>query len=233
MNSERWYQSINKFNSWLWTMLVSIAGLGILALIVMGVYNLASSLFSSPKPEEVIVQNDEGKPDTSKSWVYGDIISINGSSTVVVPLNAVRNRPSATYDSSHRVSHNYLFINPLTGENHWLMESSDNIFQKRMTIGGYQQDTKAFLYLVTDKDTNGDEVLSDDDEMSLYMSDMNGQGLKMLTTGITEWLDYSVTDDKNIIVTYRNNKGTNMATYDTDRFELVKQFQLPKSVVTN
>ena len=232
MNSERWYQSINKFNSWLWTMLVSIAGLGILALIVMGVYNLASSLFSSPKPEEVIVQNEEGKPDTSKSWVYGDIISINGSSTVIVPLNAVRNRPSATYDSSHRVSHNYLFINPLTGENHWLMESSDNIFQKRMTIGSYQQDTKAFLYLVTDKDTNGDEVLSDDDEMSLYMSDMNGKGIKMLTTGITEWLDYSVTDDKNIIVTYRNNEGTNMATYNTDRFELVKQFQLPKSVVT-
>jgi hypothetical protein len=232
MNSERWYQSINKFNSWLWTMLVSIAGLGILALIVMGVYNLASSLFSSPKPEEVIVQNEEGKPDTSKSWVYGDIISINGSSTVIVPLNAVRNRPSATYDSSHRVSHNYLFINPLTGDNHWLMESSDNIFQKRMTVGGYQQDTKAFLYLVTDKDTNGDEVLSDDDEMSLYISDMNGKGLKMLTTGITEWLDYSVTEDKNIIVTYRNNEGTNMASYDTDRFELVKQFQLPKSVVT-
>jgi hypothetical protein len=102
-----------------------------------------------------------------------------------------------------------------------------------MTIGGYQQDTKAFLYLVTDKDTNGDEVLSDDDEMSLYMSDMNGKGLKMLTTGITEWLDYSVTDDKNIIVTYRNSGGTNMATYDTDRFELMKQFQLPKSVVIN
>jgi hypothetical protein len=233
MNSERWHQSISKFNSWLWTILVSLAGLGILALIVMGVYNLASSLFTSPKPEEVIVQNEEGKPDTSKSWGYGDIISINGSSTVIVPLNAVRNRPSATYDSSHRVSHNYLFINPLTGENHWLMESSDNIFQKRMTVGGYQQDTKAFLYLVTDKDTNGDEVLSDDDEMSLYMSDMNGKGLKMLTTGITEWLDYSVTDDKNVIVTYRNNEGTNMATYDTDRFELMKQFQLPKSVVIN
>jgi hypothetical protein len=221
-----------KFNAWLWTMLVAIVGLGILALIVMGVYNVASSMFSSPSPEKVIVQDEEGKPDTSKNWVYGDIITINGSDTVMVPLNAVRHRPSATYSSSHRVSHNYLFVNPLTGENHWLMESSDNIFQKRISIGSYQEDTKAFLYLVTDKDTDGDGVLSDDDEMSLYMSDINGKGLKVLTTGITEWLDYSVTSDNKIIVTFRNNEGTKMATYDTDRFELVTQFQLPKSVIT-
>lgn len=187
-------------------------------------------MFFSPSPEKVNVQDEEGKPDTSKNWVYGDIITINGSDTVMVPLNAVTHRPAATYSSSHRVSHNYLFVNPLTGENHWLMESSDNIFQKRLSIGGYQQETKAFLYLVTDKDTDGDGALSDDDEMSLYMSDINGKGLKVLTTDITEWLDYSVTDDKNIIVTYRNNQGTNMATYDTDRFELVSQFQLPTSV---
>jgi hypothetical protein len=232
MNSERWHQSMNKFNAWLWTILVSTAGVGILALIVMGVYSVVSSGSSSTSPEKVIVQDEEGKPDTSKNWVYGDIITINGSDTVMVPLNAVTHRPAATYSSSHRVSHNYLFVNPLTGENHWLMESSDNIFQKRLSIGGYQKETKAFLYLVTDKDTDGDGVLSDDDEMSLYMSDINGKGLKVLTTGITEWLDYSVKGDKNIIVTYRNNQGTNMATYDTDRFELVSQFQLPKSVVT-
>jgi hypothetical protein len=232
MNSERWYKSMNQFNAWLWTMLVSIAGVGILALIVMGVYNVASSLFSLPSPEKVIVQDEEGQPDTSKHWVYGDIISINGSETVMVPLNAVKKRPAATYSSTHRVSHNYLFVNPLTGENHWLMESSDNVFQKRISVGSYNQDTRAFLYLVTDTDTDGDGALSDDDEMTLYMSNTSGKNLKVLTRGITEWLDYSVTDDKNIIVTYRDSEGTNMATYDTDRFELVAQFKLPKSVVT-
>ena len=88
------------------------------------------------------------------------------------------------------------------------------------------------MYLVTDKDTDGNGELTDEDEMSLFMSDINGKELKLLENGITEWLDHSVTEDKNIIVTYRNKEGTKMATYDTDRFELVTQFQLPKSVVT-
>jgi len=110
-------------------------------------------------------------------------------STLRAELSTDQNYSFGSSDKTAYALRNYLFFDPQTNQARWLKPSMDSIILSTTCLPKRKDDTcfdppQLFVYEIVEKDTNGDERLSESDLKSLAISDPQGQHFKTILQAV-------------------------------------------------
>ena len=139
---------------------------------------------------------------------------------------------------------NHLFLNIATNESRWLFASANQLILQSQPVFSKFKDTPefsrfrdppdeprkavGFLYVVVDKDSNGDGRLSERDSVSLATSAVDGTGYRKLVDGIEQVYSARQVADDRVLVLYQKNQQTISELYSVPAMLPLKQANLPK-----
>ena len=169
-----------------------------------------------PKVIYTETQKKEKKIDSTEIQVSDLPISIEGSDFLLHPVGKVRVYNGGSKITSSRENKNYVSynvsnysMNEITGElQNILFQYKDQDSLKPLTNEKINIQTVTFLeklnlknkilvYNVFDKDTNKDGLIDGDDVKSLYISTIDGNNFRKISSDYQELIDWNVIDNKN------------------------------------
>ena len=228
----------NKFFTYVWRFnALAIAGIAILSGLI-GAYALISILKNETSERHVANIVNVGKQEKVKNdFVLGYPYALAGTDYIIVPL--YRNQ---TYDLSYSSKStgdnqvNYLFFNGRTGKNKWLAENTNQLFISNIVLSEKLKNSNenndkatAIIYEVVEKDTNGDERLSEKDGLALFSSNIDGSGYKKLIDNIDKLYSFKQISDDRLLVFYKRNKETKAGVYEIPSMKKILENKIPSS----
>ncbi|GEM_PF-940665 len=131
----------------------------------------------------------------------GDFEGFAGTPVLRAPL-----RRSQTYALDYALSSvskeahsdiNYLFFNPQSREAHWLRPNHTAIILRDEHFFGFgnededpeakeKREVRLFLYQIVERDSNGDQRLTSEDEKTIAISAPSGQGYRVVAEAVAE-----------------------------------------------
>ena len=179
------------------------------------------------------IVNVQEENDVKEKWQLGYMSTIQGSPYVMIPLNSDQSYAQSYYSKSSSSARNYLFINSLNNEKHWLFQSSqyliaDTEFLSEKEYGSKDREVQAILYRIVKSDTNNDQRLTNDDLQTVSLSLPNGKGYTEILNGIDLFVGNRLIDkDTMLIVFQRKGKGFS-ANVNLSDFTISNETELPK-----
>lgn len=121
----------------------------------------------------------------------------------------------AEYEDEYTV--NLIFVDN-TGKTSYLLEKDAYIMS--IETPSFLEDsnhTVRNIYLIASEDTNKDGFLSHEDEMSLYMSKVDGTELIVLANNV---IDYQFSDTNEIVINWLEGEESRRGTYNLEKNKL-------------
>lgn len=124
----------------------------------------------------------------------GDFEPLDGVAALRAPLTSEIDDDIPFSRRSQTVARNYLYVDPATFGSHWLLPSDDQVivatddvrFPERCDNCGVSTGPlRATVFLVAERDTNGDDRRDGDDALSLLVAGPAGQPLTAVAHGVT------------------------------------------------
>src|SRR5262249_30212368 len=130
---------------------------------------------------------------------------------------------------------NYLFLNISTNKSKWLFERADQLIVENQVLfnklKGSPDESRTgvgVFYVVVDKDSNGDNRLSERDAVSLAASAVDGTNYRKLIEGIEQLYSVQQIADDKLLVLYQKNQQTFSELYSVPAMLPLKQANIPK-----
>ena len=130
---------------------------------------------------------------------------------------------------------NYLFLNTSTNENRWLLErvgqlivESQILFNKVKSTPDEARTGVGVFYAVIDRDSNGDNRLSERDAVSLAAGAVDGTNYRKLIENIEQLYSIQQIADDKVLVLYQKNQQTFSELYSVPGMERLTQATIPK-----
>jgi len=227
MDSSKFFSIISRFNS----LLLSLLGIGVGLLIVLGIYNYFRDMNREAPGLQIGEQGSSAQND--EVWRFAHMISIPGTDYVALPLTAKWRKPSplAVYESRSFSTHNYLFINEKTDEKQWMLPHSDYLFDQRhaLTKGSYNTSYTAYgqMFEVITKDTNDDGKFTDRDKISIAFVKPDGTEFVEVLPQIDKLLGHSLTEANSVLILYQIESKAYSARFELNSFTLTSNDELP------
>ncbi|MPW29146.1 hypothetical protein F9L16_09065 [Agarivorans sp. B2Z047] len=226
MEESKLFKKIWRFNA-IVIMLVGIVGLALSLFAAITIYQD----ITRDRNVRNIVNIEETQEDKEK-WRLGNLISINGSSVIMVPLYSEQNISTASYSKSASSTRNYLFINVETNSKYWLFDKNDylitSIHQLPNTSYSEQtKETKAILYYVVKSDTNNNNSLTSSDLKTVAISKPNGQEYLELLKDIDFVNGYKTVGKDSVIIVFQRDNIAYSATINLDNLTISNEEPLP------
>ena len=227
--SDRFFRNLWRFNA--------IALAGALVVFVLLAASLAWSLFGETTRTRRVtnVVNVGEQEKVSEEFSLGTPYVLTGTPYVRVAL--VRGQTSAgSYylKRSEQNTVNYLFMNASNNEVRWLFDRANQLLIEgqilfdKAKVTDISRSVVGLVYVVIDKDTNGDNRLTEKDAVSVATSDLDGTNYRKLIEGIEQLYSVQqITDDK-VLVLYQKDKQSVSQLYSLPRMEPLKQAIIPK-----
>lgn len=193
-------------------------------LIILLVFIMILSCIKEKETPKVIYEESKNnieapKKDTSEIEVVDLPIVIEGMDYLLHPVGNIRiTNASSSYGSSKIEGMSYSIAN--YSENQITGYLNNIFFQHKDSTALYpltkeiiqiqhitfikpnaslKTNKKYLLYTITDKDTNKDGKVNENDIRTLYLSDQNGKNLKKLSSDFQEFLDFNYVELQNKI----------------------------------
>ena len=222
MESDIFFQTISKINSLLFLVLL-VMGLGLASYIIVDI--------SSWNNKGALQVNEDPKDLTSEKveLVLESLVEIEGSSSQYVQLRskAEGGKFSSRYGGEIR---NVLFIHEDKNSTSWLLKDHKNIIIRHDKLKGGDTKTSkvlAHLYQVVDKDTDGDEMLTRDDQVTLSLSKPDGSDYREIIKGVTSIVDTNVKlDESSLSVLAQLNGEVYLYSISLSDFEILKKIKV-------
>ncbi len=156
------------------------------------------------------------------SFRLEEVNDIPGADTQMLKLTASRTQSGIAYSGYERDTRNILFLSGDDKAARWLFPNQDHVIHTTGQLqaqdeadrtAGTDKVTVALYYRYSDKDTNGDGEIDNDDKTSLGLSKANGEGFTAVLTEIDRVYSVSLTGNQAISVLYRVGKHLRHARY--------------------
>jgi len=234
-------RSENSFFKYVWRFNALAIAVVAIGAILLGSY-AAISIFGYETRERRVanVVNVGQNEEVSEQFFLETPEAVAGTSFVRVPLHRAQAYRGGSFSSSSKHTYqivNHLFLNIATNESRWLFESanqlilqSQSLFSKLKDSPDESRKTVGLLYVVVDKDSNGDGRLSERDSISLATSAVDGTGYRKLIEGIEQVYSARQVADDRVLVLYQKNQQTVSGLYSVPAMLPLNQTDLPKVV---
>jgi hypothetical protein len=233
-------RSGNSFFDYVWQFnALAIAGVAVVC-ILLGVYAMATIFKQETRPRRVTnVVNVGEQEKISEEFTLGNPATIAGTPYVRVPLyrgqSFSASGGSLYSKSSEQNVVNYLFLNFSSNESRWLFESagqlliSSQVLSNRLkTVPDEQNAAVGMIYSVVERDSNGDNRLTDKDAISLAASAVDGTNYRKLIDGIERLYSVQQIADDKVLVLYQKNQQTISELYGLPAMVKLQQSSIPK-----
>jgi hypothetical protein len=213
---------------------LAIAGAAIVC-ILLGLYAAVTILKEETRSRRVTnVVNVGEKDDASEEFSLGDPAIVAGTPYVRIPLFRGQSY-AASYKRGTLTAVNYLFLNTSTNESRWLFEragqliiDSQVLFSKLKTSPDELRTGVGVVHAVVERDSNGDNRLTEKDAVSLATSAVDGANYRKLIEGIERLYSFQQIADDKVLVLYQKNQQTISELYSVPRMERLMQTNIPK-----
>lgn len=183
-------------------------------------------------------------PVTGEKLFFGSIENLDGSSFVLLPLEARRPTMKLSSGSSHmNETRNLLFYDAATGAARWLRPDhravivSHELLRESGAVQGRWESRKPgsgdpvrwIRYDLALSDTNGDGVVDGDDVRQVAVSGPDGKDFAVVLDQVDEVLGYAVPESGKLVVFFRRGDGEFAGEISLIARKLVRTVPLPKS----
>lgn len=166
----------------------------------------------------------------------GSFDSIQGSTVIRAPLT-VRQTYSIGSGSKEAGSiRNYLYVEPTKHTAHWLRSSMDGVILSSVALpspayGENKKDVVAYVHVIVDKDSNGDNRLTESDTKQIAISAPNGKNYRVLIPKADRLNEATILDSGRLLILY--SLGSKLAAVElnpVDPSSSVTEYVLPTTL---
>jgi hypothetical protein len=179
---------------------------------------IALSIFNAePRTRRVTnVVNADPENKAAEEFSLGTPGKIAGIPYVQVPLYRGRHYGvGSIYSSGSQQTVNFLFLNIASNESRWLFNGvgqlildSHTLFDKLKDANDPSRTAVAVVHVVVEKDTDGDNRLTEKDAISLATSATDGTNYRKLIEGVDQLYSVQQIADDKVLVLYQKNRET-------------------------
>lgn len=224
----------NGFFRFVWRFNGVVVALMLLAAVVIaavGGYRLLSEP-DRARPARTIVNaaaDSRGEP----SWEFGHLLSVEGTSYVILPLETGRNRARGYSSESVGSTRNLLFIDSAGSTRRWLFPNNDYLIIDHTPLlentgRAVNGRVSALLYTLAKSDSDGDGRLTRGDALSVALSRPDGSGYREILDGLGNLLGHARVDRDTLLLVYQKQDVTYSVTLGLKDFSLNGGGPLPK-----
>ena len=221
MEQAKVFGIINKINSILFLLLL----VGGFFLIVSGMF--LSSSWQDKRAVEVVQNDAEGKQEKIE-LILDDIENIPGSDTQYVHLKTKRSGGKFSSYSGGGETRNVLFFTGSKLNTHWLYQNHIFNILKFAILKQCKKNNKnkaLAIYIETAKsDSDGDNLLNEDDLITISLTDVNGENLTEVDSNVQSVIDKNVVEDGSfLILLMQKDNQVLLKKYSLSTFKLVSE----------
>jgi hypothetical protein len=230
-------QSENGFFKYVWrfnALAIAVAGT---TCILLGFYAALTNFKEETRPRRVTnVVNVDQQDKVSEEFSLGTPSAIAATSYVRVPLYRGQSYSvGSIYSKGSQQVVNLLFLNSSTNESRWLFNGvgqllldSHDLFNKLKDAPDQPRAAVAVVYVIVEKDTNGDKRLTEKDATTLAASAADGTNYRKLIEGIDQLYSVKQIADDKVLVLYQKNRETISELYGVPSMAPLMQASVPK-----
>ena len=229
-SESRFFKYVWRFNA------LAIAGAAISVILLSGYagFTVFSEVTRTRRVTQVVNVGQQEK--VSEEFSLGSAVAIAGTPYIRLPLYRGQSYPGSYYPKrSDQNIVNYLFLNTSTNESRWLVQSagqliveSQILFNKVKSTPDEARTGVGVFYAVIDRDSNGDNRLSERDAVSLATGAIDGTNYRKLVENIEQLYSVQQIADDKVLVLYQKNQQTISELYSVPRMERLMQTNIPK-----
>ncbi len=172
--------SARRLSSRLWRFnayVIAIAGLLVILVGLTGLFEIGKTIFRTRHVQNVVSAPSQPKGDQSLGGTpiiesIGTFIPLSGTPLLRAPIRTSQHRYLARYSKIATGLRNFIFYNRLTGTFHRLLPNEKSLILRYSDIyappgsrpAPSTKGLKAMSFMVVEKDSNGDGVLTGEDE---------------------------------------------------------------------
>ncbi len=229
--SETFFRYVWRFNA----LALACASVGF---ILLGSYVALSILKDETRVRRATNVVNLGERETvTNEFALGRPDFVTGTSYVRVPLRRGQlfGGGSFYYSKNTEQTVNYVFLNTSTSESRWLFKGAGQLileshflYSKLRSAVEESRESVGIVYIVVDRDSNGDGRLSEKDTASLEVSAVDGTNARKLIEGIEQLYSVQQIADDKVLVLYLKNTQTVSEVYSLPSMQLLTQANIPK-----
>ena len=230
----------NRFFDYVWRFNALAVAAATILCVLLGLYAGAIIFKQETRSRRVTnVVNIGDKDKISEEFTLGTPITVAGTQYVRVPLYRGQSYGASSAPYYSKISEqnlvNFLFLNSSTTESRWLFEnagqlliSSQVLTNKLKALPDEQNAAVAMIYSVVERDSNGDNRLTDKDAVSLATSAVDGTNYRKLIEGIERLYSVQQIADDKMLVLYQKDQTTLSELYSVPALVRLQQSSIPK-----
>lgn len=227
MEESNFFRFVWRFNGLVF-MIAGVLAIGVLA---FAGYKIIKDVTRERNIRNIL--NVQEKNNVKEKWQLGYMSSIQGSPYVMIPLNSDQSYAQSYYSKSSSSARNYLFINSLSNEKHWLFETNqyliaDTDFLSEKEYGSKEREVRAILYKIVKSDTNHDERLTNDDLQTVGLSLPSGKRYREILNGIDLFIGHRLIDKDTLLIVFQRKGIGFSANVNLSDFTISNETELPK-----
>jgi hypothetical protein len=184
------------------------------------------------------------EPATGERLFFGSTEEVDGSSLVLLPLEAHGGREAGfSSGGSETLTRNLLFYDAATGAAHWLLPGHRAVIVDHELIrasgaahrsvgsppAAANDPVRWIRYELATADTNHDGQIRRDDAWQVAVSAADGTGLAVVLEGVDRVLGYASPERGKLVVFFRRGDQELAAEVDLAARKLARTVPLPKS----
>lgn len=177
--------------------------------------------------------NVQDENDIKEKWQLGYMSNIQGSPYVMIPLNSEQSYAQSYSSKSSSSTRNYLFINSLNNEKHWLFGNNDYLIAETDLLSEKEYDSdkreiRAIIYKIVKSDTHDDKSLTNDDLQTVGLSLPSGRGYKEILDKIDFFIGHRLIDKETLLIVFQRKGVGFSANVNLSDFTISDETEWPK-----
>jgi hypothetical protein len=231
-------QSENRFFQYVWRFnALMIAGSSVVV-VLLGLYAAVQIFKTDAGSRRATNVVDVGDKDpVADEFSLGGASSIEGTLYVKIPLFRGQSPTASSYSfkGGTRNAVNYLFVDTSSGESRWLFEGagrliieSEVLFNKLRNSPGASRLGIGVVYTLVEKDSNGDNRLTDKDAPSLVFTGIDGSKYQKLIDKAERFYYVGQVADDKLLVLYQTNQESVVELYALPSMTRLQQSRIAK-----
>jgi len=228
MEESKFFKNVWRFNA----LIIAVAGVLAVVVLLFAGYLIYNEQARTKYKNEIVNIDPETKIE--EVFRLGRVKHVNGSQAVIVPLYSDQSfdlRYSGTKSTAS--TRNLLFSNMHNEESNWLLPTNDylipqyNLINKSNSYSS-DEDIVTILYRIVVSDTNNDSRLTENDELSIHLSNPDGSEFTEILKNIDDVLGYELINQEALAIMFNRGGQGYTAYVSLKNFEVTKEIELPK-----
>ena len=217
---ERFFTAVQRINSVLLLLFLLGIGTGIL-------WSWVPKLNWRPRAEPPALTQEASHQALARLH-FGEIEAVSGADTLM--LRVSERAPAAGFSSGggSEETRNIVFLSGEDKAGRWLFDKHSNLIVVVEQVApeapkGEAAAAKLLYFELVSADSDGDGVLSDDDDRIVALSRPDGRGFTEVLRGVSRVLSHQLVGERQFGVVYQQGKKILYARYALDSFKQLSQ----------